>query len=156
MCLLRFAFTLNVNENLSGLILDDTTIGAWKSEIKNLQEILSFSALSPHSYNLTYLTKSGVTENISKVCGFSFKSIINSECLNQNLFKKLIIDAVKGQKSKISCLQVRNISNKTENQVEKKILEYQIRNNLFNKRIVNDDFSTLPFGFSKKMENTCK
>ena len=150
------AFTLNVNENLSGLILDDTKIGAWKSEIKNLQEILSFSALSPHSYNLTYLTKSGVTENISKVCGFSFKSIINSECLNQNLFKKLIIDAVKGQKSKISCLQVRNISNKTENLVEKKILEYQIRNNLFNKRIVNDDFSTLPFGFSKKMENTCK
>jgi hypothetical protein len=36
------AFTLNVNENLSGLILDDTKIGAWKSEIKNLQEISLF------------------------------------------------------------------------------------------------------------------
>ena len=41
--------------------------------------------------------------------------------------------------------------NKKTNEMEKKIVQYQLRNNLFKKRIMKSDFITIPFGYSKEM-----
>ena len=45
------AFSLSSQEETSRLKLDNEKIGAFKSEIKDLGEILSFQALSPHFFN---------------------------------------------------------------------------------------------------------
>ena len=50
------AFSLSSQEETSRLKLDNEKIGAFKSEIKDLGEILSFQALSPHFLNITYVT----------------------------------------------------------------------------------------------------
>ena len=147
------AFSLNSHEDISCLKLDDEKIGAFKSEIKNLGEILSFHALSPYSYNLSFVTQSGEMKNLSKICGFSLNSSINSEFMNQELSKEMISNALKGKKTSIMCTQVRQFCNKNTNDVERKILQYQLRNTLFKKRVVMDDYSTLPLGYTKNMAN---
>ena len=76
------AFSLSIQEETSRLKLDNEKIGAFKSEIKDLGEILSFQALSPHFFNITYKTQSGELKNLSKVCGFSLQNSMNSELLN--------------------------------------------------------------------------
>ena len=145
------AFSLSSDENISCMKLNDTKIGAFKSEIKDLGEITSFQALSPHSYNLTYVNKDGQMKSLSKICGFSLQSSINSESLKQEQFKSLISDAIDGKQTSIPCRQVRHFTKKTTNEVEKKILQCQIRNTLFKKRVVKDDYSTFPFGYTKSM-----
>ena len=99
------------------------------------------------------MTQSGEMKNLSKICGFSLNSSINSECLNQELFKEMISNALKGKKTSIMCTQVRQFCNKNTNDVERKILQYQLRNTLFKKRVVMDDYSTLPLGYTKNMAN---
>ena len=61
------AFSLNVDDDFSLLRLDGDKLGAFKMEIQDVKEILSFQALSPHSFNFTYLSKSGQLKNLSKV-----------------------------------------------------------------------------------------
>ena len=126
----------------------------FKSEIKNLGEILSFQALSPHLFNLTYTTQSGELKNLSKVCGFSLQNSMNSELLNQELFKHFLSEAMDGKQTSVSTTQVRYFSKRGTNEVQKTILDYQLRNTLFQKRIIRNDYSTLPFGYTKRMTNT--
>ena len=148
------AFSLSIQEETSRLKLDNEKIGAFKSEIKNLGEILSFQALSPHLFNLTYTTQSGELKNLSKVCGFSLQNSMNSELLNQELFKHFLSEAMDGKQTSVSSTQVRYFSKRGTNEVQKTILDYQLRNTLFQKRIIRNDYSTLPFGYTKRMTNT--
>ena len=145
------AFSVNSEEDiLSFKYLDNDRIGFFKSDIQDLGEILSFHALSPHFYNICYVNKSGQEKNLSKVCGFSLKNALNSNLLNQELFKHFIYEALDGKKTTVSSTQVRHFSNKETNELKKKIVEYQLRNTLVKKRVVKG-LSTLPFGYTKKM-----
>ena len=138
------AFSLHIDDDISVLKLDADKIGAFKPEIKDAKEILSFQALSPHSFNITYLTKSGDLKNLSKVCGFSLQNAINSDSLNQRVFKIFISEALDGKETTISTTQVRHSSD--FGIVKKRILKYQLKNTLFKKRVIKkDDYSTMPF-----------
>ena len=146
------AFSLHVDDDISVLRLDADKIGAFKPEIKDAGEILSFQALSPHSFNISYLTKSGDLKNLSKVCGFSLQNVMNSESLNQEVFKNFISEALDGKETAISSTQVRHFSSSDFGTIEKKVLQYQLKNTLFKKRVIKkDDYSTMPFGYTKNM-----
>ena len=146
------AFSLHVNDDISLLQLDEDKIGAFKPEIKDASEILSFQALSPHSFNISYLTKSGDFKNISKVCGFSLQNAMNAESLDQEVFKCFISEALDGREISKSTTQVRHFSSNDFDTVEKKILKYQLKNILFKKRVIKkENFSTFPFGYTQNM-----
>ena len=77
---------------------------------------------------------------------------MNSESLNQEVFKSFISEELDGKETAISSTQVRHFSSSYFDTVEKKILQYQLKNTLFKKRVIKkDDYSTMPFGYTKNM-----
>ena len=145
------AFSLKIDDDFSLLKLDRDRIGAFKMEIKDVREILSFQALSPHSFNFTYLSKSGHLKNLSKVCGFSLQSLMNSESINQETFKHFISEALNDKETSIPTTQVKHFSNGNSNLVQRKILQCQLKNTLFKKRVIKDAHLTLPFGYTENI-----
>ena len=137
-------------ETLSDFKLDPNKIGCFKQEVKDAKTILSFHALSPNSYHLTYTSKDGEKKHVSRVCGFSLNNALNSDTVDHNLYTKFISEALKGEQISKPIMQVRNFTEKNTGEVERKVMYFQLRNNLTNKRIVKEDLSTVPFGYDKK------
>ena len=153
------AFSVNSEEDISKMNLDNNKIGFLKNEIKDAKEILSFHALSPHFYNICYINNSGQEKNLSKVCGFSLKNSVNSDLLNRELFHHFISEALNGHKASISSTQIRSHRDKDTNELKERISKFQLRNSLFKKRVIMKDGLDIilkPFGFTKKYVDLCQ
>ena len=79
---------------------------------------------------------------------------MNSESINQETFKHFISEALNDKQTSISTTQVKHFSSGNSNSVQKKILQCQLRNTLFKKRVIKDAHSTFPFGYTENMYRT--
>ena len=144
------------HENMSDLTLDDHKFGEFKHDLKNVEKILSFQALSTSSYQVVYTTKSGQTLQKTKCCGFNLDTDIINNSLPPDLFTSFISKALENEAASESVPQIRHFVNKTSQKTDKKMLYYQLRNTLLKRRHVckkKYPYLTLPYGFTKKMQD---
>ena len=151
------AFSTSNTEDVSCLQLTTGKFGFFKQELKNLKRILSFDALSTHSYQISYMDTSDEVKTCTRVCGFQLNSEVIQNILNHDLFKDLISSALKNQETSVNIPQIRNVSDENE-RLSKKELYYHLRNTLMkNRYVVPGTLVSLPYGFTQKMyENAQK
>ena len=91
-------FSISKSENLSNVDLNSNVCGEFKCDIKDAKGILSFQALNPHSLNIVYECTSGDYKNRAKICGFQLQNRMNEKGIDQDLFEKLISEALQDNK----------------------------------------------------------
>ena len=120
-------------------------MGFWKHQIKDCHEILKFFSLSAVAYHITYVSKKGELEQMSKIAGFCLKTML-APGIDANDFEYLLKKAISGEKAEIKIEQFRKKSQSGYASEETRI-QFCLRSSFDDKRVNLDDFNTCPFGF---------
>ena len=139
--------------DLSNVNLNSKKFGKWKCDIKDVSKILAFQALSPYNLNITYESRNGEVKNLAKICGFQMQNLLNEECVDQDLFENFISEALEDKEVSKNLKRVHSKINKHSQQVKNEILNCQLRNKLFKKRIFLSPSKSLPYGYKKYMKD---
>ena len=137
-------------------------MGDWKNQIKDCHEIQKFFCMSPVKYHISYITKEGQNEQITKVAGYSLNNVI-APGVESNNFENLLKKAIREEKKDLQEKDLQEKAIRQErggiviDQIRKKNLpgfitketkiEFCLKSSLDKKRVNCEDFLTLPYGF---------
>ena len=76
---------------------------------------------------------------------------MTDDAISQGLFEDFISKAVENQAESKSIKQLRQFVDQESQEMHQRILSYQLRNNLFRKRVILENCCSVPYGFSKEM-----
>ena len=127
--------------DLTKLDIHKTRNGAFKNQISECKHILKFFAISPVCYSFYYKSHSNEFKELMKAAGFKLNTLI-SQKFTLDKFESLVESIIlnKEQKASIEIKQLKD--NKT--------VLYHMRNNLDKSRIIYEDFTSKPFGFTNQ------
>ena len=143
--------TSRKTDDLSNFDLESKKFGKFKNEIKNCKKILSFHALSPYSTHINYLSSSDELKSVSKICGFSINNTLNPTKISKSLFERFISQGLNGTLQAEPLKQIRHYVDKDSYEVRKKVMTHQLRNTLSKDRVVFENCTSLPYGYSKQL-----
>jgi hypothetical protein len=129
----------------------DITPGSFKPVINPKYEIVNFYSLGNRNYSVIYKDEKGQLKSLIKCKGLSFKSAELSNKVSPVLYEEFLQAYFRDELKSIKLEQLRKITTKKNylTKIERKTV-FTFTNNLALKRIVNDDGSTLPFGFKQQ------
>ena len=146
-------FSTLKTEDLSNVDLNSKKFGKWNCAIKDVSKILAFQALSPFNLNITYESCNGEVKNLAKICGFQMQNLLNEECVNQEIFENFILEALVDNKVSKTLKRVHSKMDKNSQHVKNEILNCQLKNKLFKKHCIVSPSKSLPYGFTKDMQD---
>ena len=81
------------------------------------------------------------------------QNLLNEECVNQDLFENFILEALEDKKVLKTLKRVHSKMDKNSQHVKNEILNCQLRNKLFKKRIFLSPSRSLPYGYKNYMKD---
>ena len=81
------------------------------------------------------------------------QNLLNEECVNQELFENFILEALEDNKVSKTLKRVHSVMDKNSQHVKKEIINCQLRNKLFKKHCIVSPKKSLPYGFTKDMQD---
>ena len=150
-----------------------TKIGDWKDQIKDSQEILKFFSLNAVTYHVSYLSNKNEFHQMTKMAGFRLNTILATS-IDSKEFEDLIQTAVMQEKKnrspkpskqhkydgemeitttvdtvdkkgiKIAQIRKRNHPGLAPTET---VVQFCLKSSLNGKRVVLDNFQSLPYGF---------
>ena len=113
-------------------------------------EIISFFAIAPKNYQITYKTTKNEIKSVTKVRGFSLSNFFLQNEIDDNLFHFYLSQFVKGEVEKKSLAQLRVKKGSKKFKTESKLELIKFSNIISNRRLVANKckyFTTFPYGF---------
>jgi hypothetical protein len=121
--------------------------GSFKNEFDNCL-MLSFISFGTKSTAIAYLKDSKVEYKI-KARGFNFKSNMASKIIDFDSFQSLLDASEKQIFTSIAIPQMRSSRNLQNQTITQKIENYQLSNVISSARVILNDFTSFPYGYSK-------
>lgn len=142
----NLVFSLPSNQSLPSFLIFSHAVGHFKHQYSG--KIMSYFALGPKQYGLTYQGPQNTSIGINHLCGFNLKSTLTN--LTPNSLEHLLKAYEQNKKMYEELQQTRKKMNLQKLTVEKFSRKFILSNNVTNKRIINgktERLETLPYGY---------